>query len=160
MKTHPKPALVLLAVGAILGAGSAGLAQNVARDIPEDETEMPPPDNATLAASVKDKLLRSPDAPALQIDVKADEGVVTLSGLVAAEVERVSAETIARTTRGVKDVKNRIIVRDRDLAKPGTPDPRGASWDPPRTSPTPVTPGAPALPNGVPTPPPPLPQVQ
>jgi hypothetical protein len=87
-------------------------------DIPKEEAEIPPPDNATLTAAVKDKLLRSPDAPALQIDVKADDGVVTLSGLVTAEVERVSAEAIARTTRGVKDVKNRIIVRDSDPAEP------------------------------------------
>ena len=136
MKTHRNSALILLAVGAILGADSAALAQNVARDIPKDAAEITPPDNATLTASVKDKLLRSPDAPALQIDVKADDGVVTLSGLVAAEVERVSAEAIARTTPGVKDVKNRIIVRDRDANEPR----------------------APALPNRAPTLPPPLPQ--
>lgn len=158
MNTQRKlPTLVLLAVGTILGS-SAAVAQNVARDIPKDPPEIEIPDDLALAKTVQDNLLRAPRSSALDIKVRADDGVVTLSGEVASEEQRTRAETIARTSDGVADVKNRIIVRARagdDLQR----HPRGTSWDPPRTSPTPVTPGAPSLPNGAPTLPPPLPEL-
>lgn len=154
------PALVLLAAGSLL-AGSAALAQNVARDIARDPPDVKIPDDLTLARNVKMKLLHAPRASALDIDVKADDGVVTLSGLVESEEERTRAETIAHTQDGVIDVKNHIIVREGAIGAEGElkPDPRGASWDPPRTSPVPATPGAPSLPNGVPTVPQPLPRL-
>jgi osmotically-inducible protein OsmY len=68
-------------------------------------------DDAAVVASVKSKLLSSPDVEGLDVNVDAKNGVVTLSGTADTMAERSSAEKIAKSADGVKSVSNRIEVK-------------------------------------------------
>lgn len=127
--------------------GAAALAPTAAQAAERSVSPTAQPDNATLVASVKAQLLRSPDASALDIKVAARDGVVTLTGAVDTDVERTSAELIARSAAGVREVDNKLSVRA-DAKQGDSNNPVGNGSQLPRTSPTPATPGAPALPNG------------
>jgi hypothetical protein len=63
------------------------------------------PKDAELLTTITETLKT---IPAVTADVK--EGVVTLSGEVASEAEKSSAETIAKAAAGVKSVMNNITV--------------------------------------------------
>ena len=67
-------------------------------------------DDAGITASVKAKLADDPMVKARDIDVDTLEGVVTLSGKVQTESERMRALQIARGTSGVKSVTNNLEV--------------------------------------------------
>ena len=66
--------------------------------------------DAAITASVKTKLLADTKAPGLKIDVDTSNGVVTLSGDVPTAAERTNAVTLARETKGVKKVVNKLTV--------------------------------------------------
>jgi len=68
-------------------------------------------DDAAVVASVKSKLLSSPDVEGLDVNVDAKNGAVTLSGTADTMAERSSAEKIAKSADGVKSVTNRIEVK-------------------------------------------------
>lgn len=69
--------------------------------------------DAALTSAVKAKLLADPAVAGLRIDVDTTNGVVTLTGDVAASAEADEAIRIARTTEGVRDVVNRLRVTAR-----------------------------------------------
>lgn len=67
--------------------------------------------DAALATNVKSRLAADPDVGAINIDVDADGGIVTLSGVVRSERSRSRALEIARNVDGVQRVNNEIRVR-------------------------------------------------
>lgn len=69
-------------------------------------------DDATITASVKAKLAADGDINPFNIDVDANEGVVTLQGRVEKSEARSKAEQLARDTDGVTRVINLIKVGD------------------------------------------------
>jgi osmotically-inducible protein OsmY len=69
-------------------------------------------DDAAITATVKAKLAADGDINPFNIDVDANEGVVTLQGRVAKEEARTKAEQLARNTDGVTRVINLIKVGD------------------------------------------------
>jgi len=66
--------------------------------------------DAEITAAVKTKLLADKTVGGLKIDVDTSNGVVTLSGPVHSGVERAEALKIARNTKGVKSVKNKLVL--------------------------------------------------
>jgi hyperosmotically inducible protein len=67
--------------------------------------------DSAITSKVKTKLAADPEIDPFNIDVDTADGVVTLSGVVAKASARAEAEKLARATRGVKDVRNEIVVR-------------------------------------------------
>ncbi len=72
-------------------------------------------DDAAITASVKAKLLEDKTTGGLSINVDTLGGTVSLAGFAKSQAEKDRAGEIARTTKGVKDVRNNLIVR------PGNP---------------------------------------
>ena len=68
-------------------------------------------DDATITASVKAKFVENHQVDATSIKVETLNGEVMLSGFAKNMTKRSSAETIARNTKGVRGVKNQIVVR-------------------------------------------------
>lgn len=68
-------------------------------------------DDTTITTRVQAAFAESPAVSALAISVETDQGVVSLTGSVATEVERIAAESLARSVSDVRDVKNDIAVR-------------------------------------------------
>ncbi len=68
-------------------------------------------DDSTITTRVKAKFAEDRDVSAMAIKVETLHGVVQLSGFAKAVNEKSKAETIARNTSGVKDVRNDIVVR-------------------------------------------------
>jgi len=69
-----------------------------------------PPGDQALGASVRSALIRRSDLDALKIDVEANEGIVTLHGVVQSDQQRAQAERITTSVGGVKAVRNRLTV--------------------------------------------------
>lgn len=65
-----------------------------------------------LTASVKTALIKNKDTKASQINVETRDGVVQLSGFVDSEQSRDAAETTAKNVAGVKEVQNKLMIRD------------------------------------------------
>ena len=68
-------------------------------------------DDAAITAAVKAKFADSSVVDATAITVETLHGEVLLSGFAKSPDERNTAESLARNTKGVKDVKNQIVVR-------------------------------------------------
>lgn len=68
-------------------------------------------DDATVTAAVKAKFAENRTVDATSIKVETLNGEVMLSGFARNWDEKSTAETIARNTKGVKSVKNQIVVR-------------------------------------------------
>jgi hyperosmotically inducible periplasmic protein len=66
--------------------------------------------DAGITAAVKTKLLADTKVGGLKIDVDTNNGVVTLTGPVRTAAERTEALRLARTTTGVKNVVNKLVV--------------------------------------------------
>ena len=69
------------------------------------------PDDMTLQAMVMDELAWTPNVDAAHIGVAAQNGVVTLSGIVSSLAEKVAAEQAARRVKGVQGIAQEIVVR-------------------------------------------------
>ena len=67
-------------------------------------------DDVMISSKVKSKLIANSDIKPGDIDVGSSQGVVTLIGRVSSEKIKSEAESIARGTRGVKDVHNELLV--------------------------------------------------
>ncbi len=67
-------------------------------------------EDAAVTASVKARLIGNPDVKAVEIDVDAVGGRVTLRGTAKSAAQRDAAERIAREADGVVSVDNRIVV--------------------------------------------------
>jgi osmotically-inducible protein OsmY len=66
--------------------------------------------DSELRKAVKDALLKDPAADSYELTVKANNGVVTLTGNVDSWQEKQLSETVAKGVRGVREVKNEITV--------------------------------------------------
>lgn len=67
-------------------------------------------DDSKITAKIESKLVGDSKTSALKIRVATKDGVVTLSGTVPTDTEKKEAETLARSTNGVRSVQNDILV--------------------------------------------------
>ncbi|HXG71689.1 MAG TPA: BON domain-containing protein [Gemmatimonadaceae bacterium] len=67
-------------------------------------------DDATITTRVKTSFVNDPMVGALRIDVDTFKGVVTLSGRVKSKMEEEKAIALARSTKGVTDVKSTLTI--------------------------------------------------
>ncbi len=68
-------------------------------------------DDAAITTAVKAKFVENKDVDAAAIKVETLNGTVMLSGFAKNATERNAAEDIATKVKGVKSVKNSIVVR-------------------------------------------------
>ncbi len=68
-------------------------------------------DDRTITASVKAKLVEDKSTSAAAIDVDTQDGMVTLSGYARSAAEKSQAEALAREAKGVRSVRNNLVVR-------------------------------------------------
>jgi hyperosmotically inducible periplasmic protein len=92
-------ALALLIFTAGCGAATAGPGVNRALD------------DATITTRVKTALINAPLDSIARIDVETHQGVVTLSGRVNSKDEEAKAIALARTIKGVTDVKSALQIQ-------------------------------------------------
>jgi hyperosmotically inducible protein len=67
--------------------------------------------DAAITASIKTDFLKDPDLSVLKIDVDTRGGVVTLNGLAGDEPARQRAEKMAGSVKGVREVRNFLVVK-------------------------------------------------
>lgn len=67
-------------------------------------------DDATITTRVKTAFINDKEVGALRIDVDTFKGVVTLSGQVKSKAEEARAISLAKSIRGVVDVKSTLQV--------------------------------------------------
>jgi hyperosmotically inducible protein len=102
MKRLASALLVLTMTVPLLPAcGAAATRANVAA----------PVDDATITTRVKTAFINDPVVGAAKIDVDTFKGVVTLSGHVKNKDEEQKALALARSIRGVTDVKSTLQVQ-------------------------------------------------
>ena len=68
-------------------------------------------DDTVITTEVKAKFANDPTVAATSISVETLKGTVQLSGFAKSAAEKSQAESIARGVKGVKAVRNDIIVR-------------------------------------------------
>ena len=68
-------------------------------------------DDKTITAAVKAKLLEDRTTGGMSINVDTLNGTVALSGFAKSAAEKQQAEVIARNTKGVREVRNNLVVR-------------------------------------------------
>jgi osmotically-inducible protein OsmY len=96
--------------------GVSGVTNNLAVSNPQAATEPPaatstPADpNADLAKRVEFELYKTEAFNTLTMQVKAQEGAVTLSGTVRSKAEQMLAERVAQSVSGVKKVTNDLKI--------------------------------------------------
>lgn len=76
-------------------------------------------DDATITAAVKSKLLWSKNTAGLAMDVDTNRGSVTLSGSTDSAASKELATRLARNTRGVVAVDNRLVITGSDRSAGG-----------------------------------------
>jgi hyperosmotically inducible protein len=67
--------------------------------------------DTAITASIKTDFLKDPDLSVLKIDVDTKGGVVTLNGLAGNEEARARAEKMASAIKGVKEVRNFLVIK-------------------------------------------------
>ena len=68
-------------------------------------------DDTAITTAVKGRYVGNKEVDATSISVETLNGTVMLSGFAKNQTERETAEDIAMKTKGVKNVKNAIVVR-------------------------------------------------
>ncbi len=68
-------------------------------------------DDATVTTRVKTAFINDPMVGALRIDVDTFKGVVTLSGRVKSKEEETKAIALARSIKGVSDVRSTLQIQ-------------------------------------------------
>jgi len=119
-------AVVICGVGVILM--TSGLAAAQAVDTAQEKTKAAATKTGTvisdaeITTAVKTKLSADKTVGASNIDVDTNNGAVTLNGTVKTAAERSAAARIARQTKGVKSVTNRLTLEA--AATTGTSEPK------------------------------------
>ena len=67
--------------------------------------------DGAITASIKASLLKDPDLSVLKIDVDTEAGVVALNGLAPDAAAKERAGKIAESTKGVREVRNHLVVK-------------------------------------------------
>lgn len=75
--------------------------------------------DARITEDINDQLMIANDVDATDIDVKAKDGIVTLSGTVETRAEKRIAEAIADSTPGVLDVTSHLRIRGSNASEQG-----------------------------------------
>jgi len=68
-------------------------------------------DDAAITTAVKAKMAEDKSVSATAISVETLNGTVQLSGFAKSQAEKERAESIARNTKHVREVRNSIVVR-------------------------------------------------
>ena len=68
-------------------------------------------DDAGITAAIKTKMAEDKTVAATSISVETLNGTVQLSGFAKSQAEKDRADAIARGSKGVRDVRNSIVVR-------------------------------------------------
>ena len=68
-------------------------------------------DDRTITTAVKAKLIEDKNTGGLSINVDTLNGTVALSGFAKSQFEKDQAGRIAASTKGVREVRNNLIVR-------------------------------------------------
>jgi len=68
-------------------------------------------DDATVSTKVRTQLVSNQSLKGLDIHVETMQDVVQLSGFVDSPDQKAQAEQIARGVKGVRDVRNNIVLR-------------------------------------------------
>jgi hyperosmotically inducible periplasmic protein len=68
-------------------------------------------DDATISTRVRTAIVRDPNVSLTELDVKTMNGTVQLSGFTDDSSKKARAGEIAKSTTGVKEVKNDIVVK-------------------------------------------------
>jgi len=68
-------------------------------------------DDAWIHTKIRTRLLGEGEFPGTGINVDVNKNVVTLRGTVSSTEDKAKAEQIAKTTDGVKTVKNQLVVK-------------------------------------------------
>lgn len=98
--------ILMAATAAVAILSAAGCA--VTRD---QETVGAYVDDTSITSQVKGRFVGNKDVDASSISVETLNGAVMLSGFAKSTTEKDTAEAIARQVKGVKSVKNQIVVR-------------------------------------------------
>lgn len=70
--------------------------------------------DSTITAKIKAKLLKEEGLKGMKVSVETNHGDVLLSGFVDSADQIKQAENIAKSTEGVKSVKNSLVVKKAD----------------------------------------------
>jgi len=98
----PKTSAIAAALATSLACASDGTQRSTGEYV----------DDKVVSAKVKTALINDPATKAYQIDVSTYEGVVQLSGFVDDRTAVSTAEQVAESVQGVRDVKNDLRVRN------------------------------------------------
>ncbi len=77
----------------------------------QEASSSPAVADAAITASIKTDLLKDPDLSVFKIDVDTKDGVVTLNGLAGTDAARARAEKMASAVKGVKEVRNFLVLK-------------------------------------------------
>jgi len=97
-----------LAIAALTGATILGSGCAMMRG---QETVGAYIDDASITTAVKAKFVEDKTVDAGAIKVETLNGTVALSGFAKSPAEKAQAERIARNTKGVREVRNNLVVR-------------------------------------------------
>jgi len=97
-----------IAIAILAGATLAGTGCAVTRG---QESAGAYVDDKVIATTVKAKLLEDKTVGGMSVNVDSLNGTVALSGFAKSNAEKAQAEYLARNTKGVREVKNNLIVR-------------------------------------------------
>jgi hyperosmotically inducible protein len=97
-----------LAIAILAGATLAGTGCSIVRG---QETVGAYVDDASITTAIKAKFVEDKTVDAAAIKVETLHGTVQLSGFAKSQAEKMQAENIARTTKGVRAVQNNMTVR-------------------------------------------------
>ena len=97
-----------LAIAVLAGATLAGTGCSVIRG---QETVGQYVDDTTITTAIKAKFVEDKTVDAAAIKVETLNGTVQLSGFAKSQAEKQMAESIARSTKGVRTVQNNLTVR-------------------------------------------------
>ena len=95
----------------LLAAAVLGLTLAACAGTPTSKSTGEVMSDATIATKVKSKLVADPMTSAMDIQVETFKGTVQLAGFASTKAEADRAGEIARTTDGVKAVKNDIRLK-------------------------------------------------
>ncbi len=91
------------------------------------------PDDPQIVEAIKSQLFDHPELKSRNVSVASSEGVVTLSGQVKSQSERLRVEEIARQVPGVEEVRDSLeVVEDQPKAARAIPAPPLRSRTQPR----------------------------
>jgi osmotically-inducible protein OsmY len=97
-----------IALAVLTGLTIAGTGCTVLRGQSDVATYI---DDKTITAAVKAKMIEDKTVDAAVINVDTLNGTVALSGFAKSSAEKAQAENLARSTKGVREVRNNLIVR-------------------------------------------------